>query len=354
MRSNGKSDPTQVSLEMSDPELTSEHALTIAICAYNASKRLPPVLEAIARQKVSPDVRWEVAVVDNASTDDTRAVAIKMARTLGMQLRIIAEPVPGLSAARRRAALEAHGEILSFIDDDNLIEEDWVEQCVRFFREHLDAGIAGGKVYPIFEDPLSKPANFDEIAEELAIRDLGEKRLLLSGKQMPPCGAGMTGRTAVFRQILCDVGLYLSDRKGEALTSGGDTEIGFLARQLGWETWYTPTLRLGHVLPRHRLTPEYRERLIAGFCSSQVWLSVLSGEDPPRHRTGYALLAARKQLGLFLKKRLVGLGLKRRSEEWTAWERNGPAVISAYWAMFRDNPYRHMKRRLNARGTTNV
>jgi GT2 family glycosyltransferase len=255
--------------------------LTLAICAYNAQQRLPMALEALARQSAE-GIGWEVLVIDNNSTDATAATAQQMGQSLGLPLRVIHEPQSGLAAARRRGAVEARGRYLSYVDDDNLVELDWAEQCVTFLDEHPRCGVVGGRIDPLFEDPAARPADFREnFAMALAIRDFGpQARQLIPPADDPPCGAGMTGRTDVFRQVLCEIGLALSGRKGKRLSSGEDTEIGLLIHRLGWEMWYTPALRMSHVLPSSRLTQQYLQRLIAGGAQSAAWLDYLRGKQP--------------------------------------------------------------------------
>lgn len=92
--------------------------LSIIIPAFNEAAYLPATLEsvraAIERLYVEPDVevRVEVIVVDNGSTDNTAAVA----RTRGA--RVVQEPVQGIARARNRGARHAAGDVLVFIDAD--------------------------------------------------------------------------------------------------------------------------------------------------------------------------------------------------------------------------------------------
>jgi GT2 family glycosyltransferase len=172
------------------------------------------------------------------------------------------------------------------VDDDNLVEPDWAQQCVAFLDGHPRCGVVGGRIEPLFEDPAARPMDFEEhFAMALAIRNLGpQPRRLVPPADDPPCGAGMTGPTAVFRQVLCEIGLALSGRRGKRLSSGEDTEIGLLIHRLGWEMWYAPALRMSHVLPSSRLTQEYLGRLIAGGAQSAAWLDYLRGKQPRRSR----------------------------------------------------------------------
>ncbi|MGA2232691.1 MAG: glycosyltransferase, partial [Tepidisphaeraceae bacterium] len=266
-------------------------------CAHNAAARLPAALNALAQMENMPGA-WECLVVDNASTDDTRKVAEDAGRRLALPLRVVSEPIAGHTRARARAAAEARGELLSFIDDDNLVSPQWAQNCIAFFAAHPSAGIAGGKIAPVFEDPASIPPDFQEhYAQALAIRDMGEaERKLILLEDDPPCGAGMTGRTALFRRILLDIGCHLTGRTGGALTSGDDTEIGLLAQRLGWETWYTPSLQMAHVLPARRLRREYLDAVIATGAFSTPWLDCLRNKEPHRSRASNVLIGARWRL----------------------------------------------------------
>lgn len=252
--------------------------ITLAICAYNASSRVVQVLEAMKSQVVHQDTSWEVVVVDNGSKDNTTDKAREFEGHL--PIRVVYEGRQGLSFARERAVLEARGEILSFIDDDNIIDTGWVQACADFFRHHRRAGLVGGKVYPIFVEPASIPADFDsEFAVALACRDLGSVARVLSSADPVPCGAGMTARTDVLRKVF-QGGLVLTGRMGGRLMAGEDSEIALKIRASGWEIWYDPNLRMGHLLPPHRLTKSYLRRLRVGFGASSIWLDILEGKQP--------------------------------------------------------------------------
>jgi hypothetical protein len=66
--------------------------------------------------------RSEIVVVDNAPATSTTADVV--AAFPGV--RYVPEPRPGLSYARNRGVLEAHGEIVAFTDDDILVDPQWL------------------------------------------------------------------------------------------------------------------------------------------------------------------------------------------------------------------------------------
>jgi glycosyltransferase involved in cell wall biosynthesis len=320
--------------------------LSIAICSYNAQRRLKRVFEALARQDAPPSIQWEILLVDNASTDHTAATARDLARSFSLPLRVLHETEAGLTNARRCGAMHAMGDYLSFVDDDNILEPSWVRTCVEFLRNHPRAGVVGGRIYPEFEDPTSVPANFEEIAPLLAIRDHGPHDILLHPPEHDaPCGASLTGPTHLLRTILARLPCFLTDRVGTSLSSGGDTELALLALRLGYEAWYTPRLRLAHVIPRARLQPGYLHRLKLGIMETRPWLDYLCGLEPRRSRALYLLKSLRQRLKAAKFDLLAWL---RPDEAATHkdWADEAAAHARSYWALARHYPHARMEQAL--------
>jgi glycosyltransferase involved in cell wall biosynthesis len=110
--------------------------ITAIVCAYNESRLLPACLFSLLAQTRPPD---EILVVDNASTDDTGAVARAIPG-----IRVIVEPRKGLVVARESARRVATGDVLAYIDADCRVPLPWLERVERRFeaRDGL-AGVTG-------------------------------------------------------------------------------------------------------------------------------------------------------------------------------------------------------------------
>lgn len=289
--------------------------LTIAICTRNSARRIAAVLEALARQEQTESIRWEIVLIDNGSTDGTAEVVDQVAGSCGLKVRVVREDRAGLSYARQKAVQEAAGQLLGFVDDDNIVAVDWVRQCVEFMRRHPRAGLVGGRIQAVFEVPESKPKDFEErFAQTLGCWDLGEEAKPYGVPvYYPPCGAGLLTRTKLLRGVFEKCGCYLTGRSGGKLISGEDYEFGLLILKLGWEAWYTPGLRLAHVMPPGRLTEEYLRRIKVGNVQSEHWLNYLRGTESQRSRVSYLreyLGWTRQSLGL----RMRGLGKNQNAE----------------------------------------
>ena len=122
--------------------------LSFALCTYNRAERLPQLI-AEMRAQTCP-MPFEVLIVDNNSSDDTRAVVSQIAETPGTPVRYVLEPEQGIPHARNRAIAEAmESNFLVFMDDDELPHPGLLEAAVQALTEE-GARCAGGKVKVTF------------------------------------------------------------------------------------------------------------------------------------------------------------------------------------------------------------
>ena len=99
--------------------------ISVIVCAYNEAGYLAECLHAILVQTRLPD---EVIVVDNASVDNTGAIARAMPG-----VRVVHEPLKGLVVARETGRVAARGEILAYVDADCRPQQEWLERVERRF-----------------------------------------------------------------------------------------------------------------------------------------------------------------------------------------------------------------------------
>lgn len=244
-------------------------------------RRLSRTLDGLRAQTL-PRAQWELLLVDNASTPAVRQSIATLAGTPNS--RLVMEPVLGLSAARRRGLSEARGRYAVFVDDDNVLDPDYLQAVVDIFALAPRLGMAGGISVPEFESP---PAEWQrEFFSLLALRDLGpEPQTAVAPAQgtgqairypiCAPIGAGMAlRREAAEVWLQAAAASPLSDRRGSALTSAGDNDIVLTLFKAGWHAGYFPTLRLTHLIPAGRLAPHYLARLNRGIQCS--WMQVLA------------------------------------------------------------------------------
>ncbi|CAN5658230.1 N/A [soil metagenome] len=249
--------------------------VTVAICCHNSAARLPETLRHLQAQQNAGLLAWEVLVINNASSDTTpQAARSTWPASMATPLRIVDEPKAGLSQARIRAFREARYEVISFIDDDNWVPPNWVEQIDEFFRTHPEITALGCGSEPVFEVPppiwMKTIEGFYAIGSQHAFNgDITNQPGTLLW------GAGLALRTQAARDILAQgFSFTLSGRKGKEMSTGEDTELCFSLRAAGARLWYKETPRLKHFIPKERLTLDYANRLFQGVGRASPWIDV--------------------------------------------------------------------------------
>ena len=121
---------------------------------------LADCLAAIGRLDYPGD-RLEVIVVDDASLD--RGAVAAVAARYGARLLTNEENL-GPAASRNRAAREARGEILAFIDSDCVAGEAWLRELVGYFAWEQVGAVGGRTVGYFTESPLDR---YEEVASSL-------------------------------------------------------------------------------------------------------------------------------------------------------------------------------------------
>lgn len=243
---------------------------TVAICTYNGAERLEPVIRSLAVQQTK-NRKWEILVIDNASTDNTPEVCRTLAESCPVPLRVVYEERSGLSYARWRAGTEAHGEVVCFLDDDNPAEPGFVENAVRFFESHPQAGVVGGKVEPVWETPPTELV-LAVCYFSLAICDHGDEAFQYQRILGGPVGAGLCIRRKVLLEAYQESEWAAGSPGpiGEKRVSGSDTALNGVIRKLGWQLWYDPSLRSKHIIPETRMTFAYLSRLYVSIGRGQA------------------------------------------------------------------------------------
>jgi glycosyltransferase involved in cell wall biosynthesis len=114
--------------------MNSAPLLSVIIPAYNEASRLPTTLPQVVDFALAQSYRTEVIVVDNNSTDETRAIAATFAAEFPF-IRVLDEPIQGKGAAVRAGMLAAAGEYLFMADADLSMP---VQEMSKFLPPTLD------------------------------------------------------------------------------------------------------------------------------------------------------------------------------------------------------------------------
>ncbi|MEN8130163.1 MAG: glycosyltransferase [Pseudomonadota bacterium] len=175
-------------------------SFSLALCTYNRSSLLREALNSLALC-LSPVSDWELLLIDNNSSDDTRVVAEFFQGLL--PLRYIFEPNQGLSFARNRALRECRSDVLLFTDDDLRFDREWLVSYERAFSAEQESGWFGGRVLPLWKDePPSwlRDESMPLIAGLLVRYDLGGQDRHYQHVDPAPFGASFALRRQAFEK----------------------------------------------------------------------------------------------------------------------------------------------------------
>ena len=104
--------------------------LSFVVPAYNEETYLPACLESILKQTQELGDSVEIIVVNNASTDRTREVALRFPG-----VRVVDEPRKGLTFARQAGLAVSKGELIANVDSDSRLTDGWVKRVLLEFAE---------------------------------------------------------------------------------------------------------------------------------------------------------------------------------------------------------------------------
>jgi glycosyltransferase involved in cell wall biosynthesis len=254
--------------------------MSAIICTHNPrADYLDRCLAALKAQTLAHD-QWELIVVDNRSDEP---LADRTDLTWHPAAHLVREETLGLTPARLRGIDESGGDILVFVDDDNVLDPDYLRIAQQVGREKPFLGSWSGQCLPEFDAPAPDWMRryWGNLALRQVDRDLWSN--LPRWSQTLPCGAGLCVRRDAAQHYLSlnrtGQRSFQLDRAGKSLISGGDQDLAACACDVGYGVGVIAALRLTHLIPSARLTVDYHARLAEGIWFSAVILAFLRGAE---------------------------------------------------------------------------
>src|SRR5829696_8927692 len=100
---------------------------SVIIATYNRAEELVKTLDSL--KNLESTGAWEVIIVDNNSSDNTREVVLGRVESFPIPLRYVMEKEQGRSAALNAGIRAAQGEILAITDDDVRVDPHWLKNA---------------------------------------------------------------------------------------------------------------------------------------------------------------------------------------------------------------------------------
>jgi len=251
------------------------YKISLIVCTHNPKiEYLTRVLDALKVQSFEEDT-WELLIVDNSSSFEWASqIDLSWKKS---HSHILLEPKLGLTHARIRGITSAKGNLLVFVDDDNVLDKEFLKIAWETHLNFPSIGVFGGNSIPEFEE---KPETWvDPYLKYLALRDVDKDYWsnVISAHEAEPCGAGMCIlkdlALSYKRKTQENANLLSLDRRGDSLISGGDTNIVLSVLEDGFGMGMFKDLKLVHIIPERRIQEAYIFRLLEDMRFSHLVLA---------------------------------------------------------------------------------
>ena len=252
--------------------------ISVVISTYNRAEVLPRAIQSLLEQDLEPE-RFEIVIVDNNSTDDTRrTVEAFLGRV--PNLSYVFEPRQGVSYGRNAGILAARAPSIAFTDDDVRVSPSWLSTIVRALAEHPEVACVGGRVLPNWAGPWPSWLTREHWGP-LALLDYGDAPVYVNArKRLCLITANVAYRRVVFDQI----GMFSPHVQtlGRAVATE-DHEILLRLWRAGGQGLYWPALTATADIVPERMRPAYHRRW---HHRHGRFLAIMHDEDLEQTRVG--------------------------------------------------------------------
>jgi glucosyl-dolichyl phosphate glucuronosyltransferase len=235
--------------------------ISVIIPTRNRERNIDKCILSVLSNNVG-DLKYEIIVIDNGSTDNTRTIVEHLQEEYS-QLKYYYENNPGLHQARHRGARESNSHILAFIDDDVEVTEDWLTAVYEMFQEK-SVSLVTGPVLPLFETTPPEwlelhwsQSEYGKTLGWLSLIDFNEGVRTIPPEFVFGCNF------SIRKNILFECkGFHPDSMPEELMIYRGDGETG-LSRDIkhhGYQVGFSPKATVFHFISKTRMTPKYLYR----------------------------------------------------------------------------------------------
>lgn len=257
--------------------------ISVVICTCNRAAIIAQAVRSVLEQETRGAFIYEVLIVDDGSTDNTREAAQRLIAEYGERLRYVYKNGGGVADARNFGVKAAQGDWIAFFDDDQIAEPQWLFELYQVTKNHRTKCVGGSL-------SLMLPESFDLELGRKSRRVLGERDFGHEVRKYVNDEVPGTGNVFFHKQLFEMVnGFDVAMREGAE-----DTDFFSRIRACGEEIWYAPNAHAHHVIPESRANMEFIR-----------WVTIKSGVAYARiqyKRQGMAklLLTSLTRLGVTL------------------------------------------------------
>ncbi|MEQ1691362.1 MAG: glycosyltransferase family 2 protein [Gemmatimonas sp.] len=246
---------------------TGNPCISVVICTHNRADYLTKAIDSALGQDL-PSELFEVIVVDNCSDDHTAAVLERLSSVV----RVLHEPMLGLSHARNTGWRAARGTYVALLDDDAVAEPDWLHHVLSAFEHGVPTPVCvGGRVVALWEAPRPRWLS-ERLQLSLSLTDWSDVPHAVTDLSRE----WLVGANIAFsRAALEDLGGFPTSlgRVGTRLLSGEEIVLQRRLLSRGLTCWYEPRAQVSHRIPADRVTHRwFRHRQFSqGVSDAIIW-----------------------------------------------------------------------------------
>jgi GT2 family glycosyltransferase len=259
--------------------------MSIVVSTRNRAEQLRSCLDALVHQEGVAQDAYEIVVIDNGSTDNTKQVVAEVGRQFS-QVRYHYEDRLGLSVARNAGVRLAKGEIICFGDDDAISSQRYVAEVLACFEDPQVACV-GGKIVASWPDGAAPAWFAPKYGNVVGQTSFGETARWMKKDEFP-----FGGNIAIRREVFQTLGGFNEDlgKRGQNNIWGEEIDLCHRMQEHGYRFFYNPRAMVWHIVGRHRATEDY-------FVESVFGKGVTEGYQKLAHKgkavfTLYLLLKA--------------------------------------------------------------
>lgn len=224
--------------------------VSLVICTFNRCALLEITLHSVIQEAQTCSEYVEIIVIDNNSDDNTAILVNKIiSENPSVNIKYYKEHKQGLSNARNKGIEMAQFDIVTFIDDDVILDKFFFQEIIAIFTSCENYNIIGGKVS--LKYLYTKPSWLDDNLE-LYLSKLHYKTdlLELDFKVNHIVGANMSFRSVAIGNSRFDPNL---GRLGNLLISGEEIAFCSILINKGYKIHYSAKISLQHLVTKDRL-----------------------------------------------------------------------------------------------------
>ena len=251
--------------------------VSIVICTYNRPILLTSTLQSVLDIDFDPD-QFEIIVIDNSNDNQSPDVFASINRHARCCMSYAKEEKLGLSHARNKGIGLAQGRIVVFLDDDELVDPNWLNELIKPYDSDERIACVGGKIIPVFPDNKYPTWYSKDIQGFFGGVDHGEQIHEVSFPKEYIGGGNMSfNRRLILESGMFNVRLGII---GGSSYSGEENELAFRIKNKGFKVLYTPFAITYHLIESERISKQFFHKRLFQSGRSEIMYNPTNQGSP--------------------------------------------------------------------------